>query len=96
MRRLFAGFEFRLVASLVGGAFGRLVTVDEFQDSDRCIVAMAVAGFQHAGVAAIAVLVALAEDVEQLADSIFVADLGEGLTAGSEVTEVYKWKRQQM
>ena len=65
-----------------------------FEHGDRRIVARTVAGFHHARVAAIAVLVAVAHDVEQLADSVFVADFRDRLTACSKVT--FFGKRDQL
>src|SRR3546814_12121456 len=47
-------------------ALGIDVAVDEFDDRDRCRVRSADAGLDHAGVTAVAILVAFGEDVEQL------------------------------
>src|SRR5215203_5205629 len=57
------------------------IAVDEFDHGHRRVVAVAEAGLDDAGVAALAVLVAGRQHVEQLADLILVAPPGDRLTA---------------
>src|SRR3546814_16338448 len=47
-------------------ALGVDVAIDEFDDRDRCRVRSADAGLDHAGLTAVAILVAFGEDAEQL------------------------------
>ncbi len=62
-------------------ALGVDVAVDEFDHGHRRVVAVAEAGLDDAGVAALAVLVAGRQRVEQLPDLILVAHLGDRLAA---------------
>src|SRR5215510_12292980 len=55
------------------------VAVDEFDHRDRRRVAVAEPGLEHARVAAVALLVARTDDVEELFHHGDVADLGDGL-----------------
>src|SRR5437899_10143193 len=65
-------------------ALGVDVAVDELDNGHRGIVAVAEAGLDDAGVAALAVLVAGRQRVEQLPDLILVAHLGDRLAAHGE------------
>src|SRR5215213_10181696 len=62
------------------------IAVDEFDHGHRRVVAVAEAGLDDAGVAALAVLVAGRQYVEQLADLILVAHLGDRLPAHGQPT----------
>src|SRR5262249_39558385 len=55
------------------------VAVDELDHRDRCRVAVTEPGLEHARIAAVALLVARADDVEELLDHGDVADFGDGL-----------------
>jgi hypothetical protein len=70
---------------VVGGALGRGVAVDEFDDRHRRHVAIAEAGLQDADIAALTVLVARAEDGEQTLDMLVLLQLRSGLTAGVQI-----------
>src|SRR4051812_19715000 len=60
-------------------ALGVDVAVDELDHRDRRVVAIAEAGLDDAGVAALAVLVADGQRIEQLADLILIAHLADRL-----------------
>src|SRR6202048_2313231 len=77
LRRL--GFLFLHRAGVL--ALGVDVAVDEFDHGHRGVVAVAEAGLDDAGVAALAVLVAGRPRVEQLANLILVAHFGDRLAA---------------
>src|SRR5580704_8226967 len=62
-------------------ALGVDVAVDEFNHRHRRVVAVAEAGLDDAGIAALPILVAGGDDVEQLADLILVAHLRDRLAA---------------
>src|ERR1700751_1877985 len=62
-------------------ALGIDVAIDELDHGHRGIVAVAEAGLDDAGVAALAVLVAGRQHIEQLLDLVDVAHLRDGLTA---------------
>src|SRR6185437_15436963 len=62
------------------------VAVDELDHGHRRVVAVAEAGLDDAGVAALAVLVAGRQRVEQLLDHVGVAHLGDGLAAVGKPT----------
>src|SRR5262249_35106740 len=66
-------------------ALGLDVAIDELDHRDRRGIAVAEARLANTGVAAVAVLVAGAERLEQLLDHRDVAHLGDRLTAGVEV-----------
>src|SRR6188474_3302758 len=61
------------------------IAVDEFDHRDRRGIAVAETGLEHAGVTAVAVLVARPEHVEELLDHGDVAHLRHRLTAGMQV-----------
>src|SRR6266568_5781836 len=65
-------------------ALGIDVAVDELDHGHRRVVAVAEAGLDDAGVAALAVLVAGRQYVEQLPDLVLVAHLGDRLAAHGE------------
>src|SRR5256885_9756981 len=67
-------------------ALGIDVAVDEFDHGHRGVVAVAEAGLDDAGVAALAVLVAGRQRVEQLLDLVEVAQLRDGLAAHGQAT----------
>src|SRR6266545_5158770 len=67
-------------------ALGIDVAVDELDHGHRGVVAVAEAGLDDAGVAALAVLVAGRQYVEQLPDLVLVAHLGDRLAAHGEPT----------
>ena len=56
------------------------VAIDKLDDRQRGVVAVAEASFQDAGVAALAVLVALCERIEELHDDIVFLELGSSET----------------
>src|SRR5947209_20539551 len=60
-------------------ALGVDVAVDELDHAHRRRVAVAEAGLEHARIAAIALLVARADDGEELLDHVDVADFGDRL-----------------
>src|ERR1019366_799119 len=62
-------------------ALGIDVAVDEFDHRHRRVVAVAKAGLDDAGIAALAVLVAGGENVEQLSGLVEIAHLGDRLPA---------------
>ena len=66
-------------------ALGGLVAIDELDHRHRRVVAVAEAGLEHAGIAAVALLVAGAQHVEQLLDHGDVAHLRDRLAAGVQV-----------
>src|SRR6202040_1364831 len=80
LRRL--GFLFLHRAGIL--ALGIDVAVDEFDHGHRRVVAVAEAGLDEAGVAALAVLVAGRQRVEELADLFLVTHLADRLTAHRE------------
>src|ERR1700685_2893587 len=61
------------------------VAVDELDHRHRGVVAVTVAGLEHADVAAVAGGVARAERGEELADLVDVADAGDGDASGVQV-----------
>jgi hypothetical protein len=67
-------------AGAVVRAFGVFIAVDQLDHGERRVVAMAETGFEDAGVAALAILVALSERVEELHDHIIFLELGSGET----------------
>src|SRR5437899_6358905 len=62
-------------------ALGIDVAVDEFDHGHGCVVAVAEAGLDDAGVAALAVLVAGGQNVEQFPGLVEIAHLGDRLPA---------------
>src|ERR1700736_1861591 len=60
------------------------ITIDEFDHRHRRVVAVAEAGLDDAGIAALAVLVAGGDDVKQLPGLIEIAHLGDRLPAHGE------------
>src|SRR4051812_44169404 len=66
-------------------AAGVLVTVDELDHGQGRVVAVAEAGLEDAAVAAVALLVARPEHLEELADHAVVAQLRHGEAAGVKV-----------
>src|SRR5690606_22597997 len=84
-RRLFLVREDRFLDRTGALALGGDVAVDEFDDRHRRVVAVAEAGLQHADVAAVPVGVARAEDREQLADHLDVAQAADGDAAAVQV-----------
>src|SRR5271157_6280726 len=66
-------------------ALGLDVAVDELDHRQRRVVAGAEARLHDAGVAAVAVLVARADDVDQLGDEVGVAQARNGDAAGMQV-----------
>jgi hypothetical protein len=72
-RSAFRGF-FRSGTRLVGGALGRGVAVDEFDDRHRGHVAIAETGFQDTDIAALTVLVTRAEDREETLDVLVLLE----------------------
>src|SRR5690606_11372156 len=66
-------------------ALGIDVAIDEFDHGQRGIVAIAEAGLEDAQVAAIALLVARAENGEELGHLSLVANLRDGLATGMQV-----------
>src|SRR5262245_57339895 len=83
-RRLRLGFGLRLHRSGIL-PFRLDVAVDELDDRDRSGIAVAEAGLEHAGVAAVAVLVAGTKHLEQLLDHGDVAHLRDRLAARVQV-----------
>src|SRR5438067_13701562 len=65
-------------------ALGIDVAVDEFDHGHRGVVAVAEAGLDDAGIAALAVLVAGSQHVEQFSDLVLVAHFGDRLAAQGE------------
>src|ERR1700722_9029802 len=65
-------------------ALGIDVAIDEFDHGHRRVVAVAEAGLDDAGIAAMTVLVAGRQNVEQLLDLIDIAPLGAPLAAHGE------------
>src|SRR5262249_7720105 len=61
------------------------IAIDEFDHTDRRRVAVTEAGLEHPRIAAVALLVARADDLEQLLDHGHVADFGDRLAAGMQV-----------
>src|SRR5581483_7728786 len=81
-RRGLRRLGFRLLLRRPGVlAFGVDVAIDELDHRHRCVVAIAETGLDDAGVAAVAVLVAGRQHVEQLLDLIEVAHLADRLAA---------------
>src|SRR5215469_16584746 len=66
-------------------ALGGLVAIHELDHGDRCGITIAEAGLEHAGIAAVALLVAGAEHLEELLDHGDVADLRDRLAARMQV-----------
>src|SRR6478736_9650137 len=64
---------------------GGLVAVDELDDADGGVITVAEASLENTRVAALAVLVARAEHIEQFLDHGDVADLRDRLAAGVQV-----------
>ena len=62
------------------------IAVDQFDDRDRRRVRSADAGLDHAGVTAVAVLVALGQDFEQLGELRVVLQAGMGQTTVRQAT----------
>src|SRR6476646_7390065 len=57
------------------------IAIDEFDHRHRRVVAVAEAGLDNAGIAALAVLVARGDDVEQFPGLVEIAHLGDRLPA---------------
>ena len=66
-------------------ALGLDVAVDELDHADRRRIAVAEAGLEDAGIAALALRVARAEHVEELLDDRLVLELRDRLAAGMQV-----------
>jgi hypothetical protein len=56
-------------------AFGVHIAVDQFDHRDRRVIAVAETGLEHAGVTAVAILVARADHLKELLDDVDVAHL---------------------
>src|SRR6185437_12314117 len=67
-------------------ALGVHVAVDELDHRDRGIIAIAIAGLEDSGIAALAVLIAATEHRKELLHLGLVANLRDRLAAGMQVT----------
>src|SRR4051794_14510693 len=65
-------------------ALGVHIAVDEFDHRHRRIVAVTEASLDDTGIAALAVLVARGQRIEQLADLILIAHFADGLATQGE------------
>src|SRR5690606_1162765 len=70
----------------VSCAFGRGVTVNEFDDRHRSHVAIAEAGLQDADIATLTVFVARGQNVEEFGNVFVFFESSSCLTAGMQVT----------
>src|SRR5262245_13909255 len=75
----------RLVTREIVLALGVDVAVDQLDHGTRSRIAVPEPGLQHAGIAAVAVLVARADHLEELLDGVDVAHFRDRLPASVEI-----------